>query len=499
MCNDVKCTNVEHVAAIDGMYVSIIDALDQASASLCQPAKKEYKQVPLWNEICAEHHTAAREGFLMWRANNCPKSGPIFEIMRKTRAQFKLVFKQCKATDKAADSNRLAKKLLHCNEQDFWKEVKKMNCRHSGSHLAETVDGFCGAEAIVGMWQDHFSSLLNSNSGSDNIELDCQDEYLDRFSHSDVEEAIKTLKSGKASGCDGLSGEHFKYAHTKINVLLSLVINCMICHNFLPESLMKTAIVPIIKDKKGDLSCKDNYRPVAITSVVSKVFEKMILTRYMNVLGTSCNQFGFKPAHSTDMCIFVMKQVIEFYTSHGSPVYMCFLDASKAFDRTNHVILFKRLIDRKVPLLVVRIIQKWYASQLFFVRWGDSISGHFTVTNGVRQGVILSPYLFNVFTDELSRRLMQMNIGCTINGVNTSHLLYADDTVILAPSPSALQKLIDECEIFANECQLVFNPKKTKAMCIKPDNGKLKNVFVPDFYLNNTKITSESNKYVIPK
>ena len=487
LCNDPECTNAKHLEAIDASYEQIVQALCLSGSKICQQQRKAFKPVPLWNEVCAEHHNAAREAFLTWRANNRPRSGALYDLMRTTRARFKLVFKELTKDSSITDSNRIASKLLHRGDGEFWKEVTKLNQRNLDTQLADTVNGCCGAENIVNMWKDHFTELLNSHTRV-NMDIDCSNSVLDSFSQYDVNKAVFSLKCGKAAGHDGLSAEHFKFAHRKLDILLSVLINCIICHNHLPQLLMKTIIIPIVKDKKGDLSSVDNYRPVAITTIVSKVFEQLLLSRYQDKLDTSNNQFGFKASHSTDMCIFVMKQVIEFYNSQSSPVYICFMDASKAFDRTNHCILFRRLLGRKVPSIIVRILDKWYSSQSFCIRWGSCMSDCFKVTNGVRQGGILSPHLFNIYTDELSKELTAMNIGCTMNGQNICHLLYADDTVLLAPSPSALQKLIDKCEVFANKNFLVFNAKKTKIMCIKPKQGKFKDVHVPLFYLNGNKI-----------
>ena len=114
--------------------------------------------------------------------------------------------------------------------------------------------------------------------------------------------------------------------------------------------------------------------------------------------------------------------------------------------------------------------------------WGQDLSKPFTVSNGVRQGGILSPLLFNVYVDCLSVRLRSMTVGCTMNSVCFNHLVYADDTVLLAPSPKALQSLINICSEFGKEYDIMFNAKKTKSLCIKPD--LLKNLYVPRFYLN---------------
>ena len=71
-------------------------------------------------------------------------------------------------------------------------------------------------------------------------------------------------------------------------------------------------LVPIVKDKTGDISDKGNYRPIALASVVSKVFEMSLLVKLEKYLYSSDYQFGFKPKHSTDLCIYTLKEVIEF-------------------------------------------------------------------------------------------------------------------------------------------------------------------------------------------
>ena len=114
--------------------------------------------------------------------------------------------------------------------------------------------------------------------------------------------------------------------------------------------------------------------------------------------------------------------MIHFYRSQGSPVFLCSLDASKAFDRVNHLKLFSILLQRNVPLYIVRILAVWYTTQQLCVRWGTIFSTPFFVTNGVRQGGILSPRLFNLYLDDLSKSLMNCKIGCTVAGTLIHHL-----------------------------------------------------------------------------
>lgn len=194
-------------------------------------------------------------------------------------------------------------------------------------------------------------------------------------------------------------------------------------------------------------------------------------------------QFGFKQKLSTDMCIFTLKQIVDFYNMYNSPVYACFLDASKAFDKLNHWYLFSKLLDRGMPVLIVRILLYLYTHQKYTVRWVDCYSDFFYVSNGAPQGRILSPSFFNLYMDELSDKLTKSDYGCIINNVRMNHLFYADDTVVVASSPNGLQKLLDICSDYASTYELKFNAKKTHCMVMKPKCYK--SLQTPSFSLSS--------------
>ena len=359
------------------------------------------------------------------------------------------------------------------------------------------VDDVVGEEAIANMWKEHYCKLLNSNK-----DVSCRNKVVKTIKNmsecvdvnidiSDVVLALKQLKLGKTVGIDNLQAEHFMYADKAILCLIAMIINCMILHCYMPDLLMETIIIPIVKDKKKLITDKNNYRPVAITTVFSKMFEMIVLSRYEYMLLTHDNQFGFKSKHSTDLCVFSLKQIIEFYNSMSSPVYVCFLDASKAFDRLNHWVLFSKLIDRGIPLLIVRLFIFWYSKQQFCIKWGGSFSTKFTITNGVRQGGVISPVYFNVYMDQLSCNLIKSGLGCHINGYLVNHLMYADDSCIIAPTPSALQKLLKICEHYGESHTIVYNVLKTKCMAFIPK--KYKQLSIPYMFLNEIKLTMVDN------
>ena len=190
----------------------------------------------------------------------------------------------------------------------------------------------------------------------------------------------------------------------------------------------------------------------------------ILLQKHSQNLDTSDNQFGFKQKMSTSMCTFTLNETVSYYTKNGSSVYALFLDASKAFDRLNYIKLFEKLIAKGMCPVTVRVLLNMYMSQKIQVKWNGFISDAFGVSNGVRQGGILSPLLFSIYVDDLLIELKKSGLGCHIGNRFFGALGYADDIVILCPTKNALKKMIKICENYALEHDILFNGKKSQLL-----------------------------------
>jgi hypothetical protein len=129
-------------------------------------------------------------------------------------------------------------------------------------------------------------------------------------------------------------------------------------------------------------------------------------------------------------------------------------------------VLFKKLIKRNIDITLIRLLIFCYCQRTFCVRWGNQFSQFFTVSNGVRQGGIMSPVLFNIYLDEPSCNLNRSYIACSMNGMIINHLIYADDTCIIATSPSALLELLDICSDFAVSNVMFFLMRKRQSVSV---------------------------------
>ena len=470
LCNG--CSHTSHKAEISAYYEAVNNAMRSAGKSFEIRTSPNYKVVAGWNDLVSDAHRVAREDFLYWRSIGNPRQGQAFEAMRFSRARFKYALRSCRANVAQLQADGLAKSLVGKDFRRFWKDVQKRSGKSTATSLS--IDGHTGAEQIGQFWRGHFENLLNSVSRPDHSaqltnKLDSMGHECVWWSWEDLGKYRQQLKAGRAMGMDGISPEHLKHAPVKVDIHLSLLFNSFIRHSFLPASFMPVKITPIVKSTTGDISSSKNYRPVAIATAASKIFELAILDK-VDAIGDIPvdNQFGFRSGSSTDQCIFLLKERIRRYVQLEGMVYCCFLDASKAFDRVCHDTLFLQLIHYGIPASVIRILRFWYSEQVMYISWNGFVSSGFLTRNGVRQGGILSPGLFNIYVNFISERLNDVDVGCYLNSVGINHLVYADDLSLISPSLSGLRKLISVCETAGDYLSIKFNAEKTVCMRFGP-------------------------------
>ena len=247
-------------------------------------------------------------------------------------------------------------------------------------------------------------------------------------------------------------------------------------HEFIPQSITEVVLSPLLKSSLKDPCSSNNYRPIAHATAVSKILENIIMNRLEGFLNTTDYQFGFKKGHGTDVCIFALKDMINYYRNLNTPIFLCFLDIKSCFDLISYNKLFGILCDRGAPKYVIKLLLNWYSRQILYVRWGTELSEGFGMKNGIRQGSCLSPQLFSTYVDELNIQLRDSHIGCHVAGTCTNNFSYADDMVLAAPDAKSMNNLLDICHKFDQEHFMTYSIVKTEAMIIKPRGM---GVFVP--------------------
>ena len=187
-------------------------------------------------------------------------------------------------------------------------------------------------------WGRHNEQLLNDCS-NETSKITLLNSFRNISTHVGMQVTMKEvfmivndLPNGESSGFDGLNSESLKHADPLVCLLLSISFTCMFTHYYMPSSMIKFIIVPLVKNKCGNLVNKNNHRPIALSSISSKVFEHVILVRLEDYQWTNDNQFGFKPSHSTDLCLYALTELIRYFKSRSTSIYVAFRDARKAFE-----------------------------------------------------------------------------------------------------------------------------------------------------------------------
>jgi len=151
---------------------------------------------------------------------------------------------------------------------------------------------------------------------------------LKLVSCTEVCDIIAAMTNNKAGDCYGLWAEHFKLAGDLYYSLLATCFNVMLIHGFIPAEATQTVICPTIKDKNGISSDASNYRPIALTTIFSKIFEHVLSNRVQEYLFTTDNQFGCKRGNSTLMPILLLKELLRFYQDLVVPCLYVFYRAT---------------------------------------------------------------------------------------------------------------------------------------------------------------------------
>ena len=279
------------------------------------------------------------------------------------------------------------------------------------------------------------------------------------------------------------------------NLLLSLFNRILDTGCSIP-TWYTAVIVPIFK--KGDPNNPNNYRGISLLSCLAKLFYSLLnnrLAKYCTANDIlSPSQLGFLPGNrTTDAHIIIYNLIRKYCHNNGKKLYGCFVDFSKAFDTIPRDILFKKLISYGITGKFLKAINNLYTNDQACIKIGDKLSDVFNVSQGVRQGCVLSPLLFNIFIADLPMLLRTENKIVIHEDQEVNCLLWADDLVMFCDSEEGLQSLLQKLYLYCNENELSINHEKSKCMIFNKTGRLMRNVF----YLGDQKLENvRSYKYL---
>ena len=323
-----------------------------------------------------------------------------------------------------------------------------------------------------------------------------------------------SVATARAAGCDGLRVETLRFARPLdegsrlafrlvLCAGLAAMFNSWLAAGRVPTTadFRRQIVTPIFKPGADADPCDpDFYRGISIGNVIPKVFALVLLSRMshwaVNNGLVSPEQVGFMPMHSADMHVMTLREVLQMRRAKGEDTFALFVDFKKAYDEVHLPSLWHILLHAGVPASLVGMLREWDTSRVAAVRVNSELSEDFPTDKGVPQGEVMSPLLFNIYIESLSRYLKSMPgfRGVTVTSRNAlaaassraraegsptsfhlTHLLYADDLVILAESVSQLQLVAEAVDAWCSSFHLRMGLSrgKTEAMAFLAARKKL--------------------------
>ncbi|CAB3996921.1 RNA-directed DNA polymerase from mobile element jockey [Paramuricea clavata] len=338
----------------------------------------------------------------------------------------------------------------------MWMIDTGQKVKQVGTHISKFV-----AE----LFNDYFSSIVSGSDKTTQTDNPSSptDSNLSEFilSPDDVLAALLSLDTNKATRPDEIPPRILKECAHQIAPSLCLLFNKSLRHGSLPEEWKLANIIPPIH-KKGDISNVENYRPISLLCVTSKVLERCVLRNLRDYLMSLMNsaQHGFIPGRSCTTQLVEVLHYIGSILDSGKQTDIIFMDMSKAFDKVSHTALINKLQQYNIggPLL------QWFTSYLHDcqqrVTTLGATSSKKTVCSGVPQGSILGPILFLLYVNDLPDAVTNSTVAC-----------FADDTKIFRRIDSItdamlLQDDINNLQSWSMSSGLVFNKGKCKSISV---------------------------------
>ena len=275
----------------------------------------------------------------------------------------------------------------------------------------------------------------------------------------EVEWFIKRYPNGKSGGISGMKMELLKPLVEWIADPLSCLFDRMLNLGLVPTEWKRARIIPLAK--KDGASEINDHRPISLTEVVRKVFEKCIHPLLVRWVGRAhFAQGGFEPKKGTIDQVAALNEAMHIRRARGGlPPGVCFLDIAKAYDSVDPDVLWNRLMEKRCHPKLARLIMELFEHNRSHVVVNGRETRELVHRAGLLQGSVLSPALYNLVIGPIMEELMAANDGDPLTS-----FWYADDGAILAKTPRRMQELLDVAEDFSRRNNFRFNVRKCEVM-----------------------------------
>ncbi len=394
------------------------------------------------------HRTAAYNAGILSR-NMSEYKASCYTLKRAVRAAKRRYRERIKSHFQLNDSRRM------------WQGLKTI-CSSGNNSSAEAR-----ADPLLAEELNTFYGRFECNGGGATLPISASgssrqsSDHVFTLSEDEVRRELRRVNVRKAAGPYGITGRVLRSCADQLAGLFTSIFNESLATSVVPTSFKKSVIIPVPKNSKP--SCLNNYRPVALTSTVMKVFERLLKKHICSSITVTLDplQFAYRPNRSTYDAI---SQVLHSSLTHidstnGNYVRLLSIDCSSAFNTIVPTKLAVKLSDLGLNTSLCDWIQDFLTARPQVVKVGQLTSNSITLNVGAPQGCVLSPLLYSLYTHD-----------CVSSHSSTSIIKSADDTVVLGLiNNNDEAAYLDEVERLTSWCQnncLSLNVSKTKELIV---------------------------------
>ena len=511
-CRDLHCSDNSHKYNLDRYAIRVLEALETSVKDHIPHSGTFSKHLPGWNQFIKPLREDMNFWHSVWVSAGRPINTVLHKVYKNVRNQYRYAVRKIKQHKKAMKDNNYLLAAANGKINDILKDLR--NQRKPKAYLPNAIDKITDPQEISNHFGSIYNNIYNHHDDTDKIQKILEDldqkvsaddtHWLSQINSKLIFKIINKLKFKK-------NDENFKFKSDAFIISSHLLCKplCMLfkgylVHGHFTDVFLLSSLVPIVKDGRKSKLNSNNYRLIAVSSLLLKLIDLLVLELFKDNLQVSSLQFGYQSNSSTVLCSWTLRECVNYYANRGSAVYLCLLDLTKAFDRVKLDKLFSKLCDR-LPVLFVRLLLYTYINQQCYVKWGQFKSNAFKVSNGVRQGAVASPIFFNLYLDDLFKAINRSHLGCQIGSYNYSILGYADDLSLLSPSREGLQAMVNFVRSYCDEhgikISVNIDPKQSKTKCIifnsrlNPANIRLYGISIPFVeYWNHLGTTIQRNE-----
>ena len=404
-CWDIHCNSQMHSTQLELYTLSVLEAMESAADEslprVYQGDMPKRTKFPGWKEYVGPYADESRFWHSLWSSAGKPRSGELYSIMKSKKGHYKYAVRRLKRCTDLINNDKLIKSLLS-SDQSIFEEVKKL--RKKPHSISNRIDDKLGPELIATHFSDVYQKLYNNVAKSDSanglyemISGKLGPSSLDVVAAVDVKTvrtAIGSMKSSKSDSSYDVTSDLYRNSPDDFYEHLTVILQQSLIHGSLPGVVLLCTLMPLVKNSLSDITKSDNYRAIAGGCLLLKVLDLVILNIERDKLDTDALQFAYKANTGTTTCTWTVTAVVDHFSRGGRNVFGAAMDMSKAFDMVKWSELFNTLLDRQISPVFLRLLLYIYTNQQYIVKWGNTFSASFSVSNGVRQGGVTSGIFF---------------------------------------------------------------------------------------------------------